>query len=294
MENYLDKTPDNVKIIVPKDHEEWIKIKETTIGGSEIAAICGLNPYVSPYSVWAIKTKRKSFPELNLVMKRGKYLEQAFANLWADENNFKIIEDSVPDVLYVDKDYPFLSVTPDFRAININSEIVTAEVKTTFTRKDTPLPAWIMQLNWGCGFTGDKIGHIIWEYGDPRVVYMHQQIEFDHDMFSMIKSYAIDWWNQYVVNDVEPSPTTVNDIMELFPKEIPDKKLIASSEVAQYWYEATELSREISELEKKREELIAKIKIYMEDAAMLTYEHQVLCTWKTSKRGSRTFRFIMP
>ena len=33
--------------------EEWTALRSTTIGGSDAAAILGLNPYKSPYALWA-------------------------------------------------------------------------------------------------------------------------------------------------------------------------------------------------------------------------------------------------
>lgn len=42
--------------------EDWAKLRSTTIGGSDAAAILGLNPYKSPYALWAEKTG-KVIPE---------------------------------------------------------------------------------------------------------------------------------------------------------------------------------------------------------------------------------------
>ena len=42
--------------------EEWTALRSTTIGGSDAAAILGLNPYKSPYALWAEKTG-KVIPE---------------------------------------------------------------------------------------------------------------------------------------------------------------------------------------------------------------------------------------
>ena len=36
--------------------EEWTKLRSSTIGGSDAAAILGLNPHKSPYALWAEKT----------------------------------------------------------------------------------------------------------------------------------------------------------------------------------------------------------------------------------------------
>ena len=40
-------------------HEEWLRYRKTGIGGSDAGAICGLNPYVSPMSVYFDKTSEE-------------------------------------------------------------------------------------------------------------------------------------------------------------------------------------------------------------------------------------------
>ena len=36
--------------------EEWQKFRNAGIGGSDVATICGLNKYKSPFQLWAEKT----------------------------------------------------------------------------------------------------------------------------------------------------------------------------------------------------------------------------------------------
>ena len=36
--------------------ERWLEIRRGSIGGSDAGALLGLNPYNSPYSLWAEKT----------------------------------------------------------------------------------------------------------------------------------------------------------------------------------------------------------------------------------------------
>ena len=40
---------------VLKDHEEWLKNRKR-IGGSDAAAVLGLNPYMSNLELWQVKT----------------------------------------------------------------------------------------------------------------------------------------------------------------------------------------------------------------------------------------------
>lgn len=56
---------------------EWLKLREgANIGGSDVSTICGLNPWESPFTYWAKKTKRiESNFEPNEAMEWGTLLE---------------------------------------------------------------------------------------------------------------------------------------------------------------------------------------------------------------------------
>lgn len=47
-----------IKKIPHEDHEEWLAIRSKYIGGSDAGTVVGLNPYNSPYALWAEKTDR--------------------------------------------------------------------------------------------------------------------------------------------------------------------------------------------------------------------------------------------
>ena len=61
------------------NHEEWLKNRKNGIGGSEIAAAIGKNPYMTNVELWELKTGRKKrktfqiFPILNTVHRQSHY-----------------------------------------------------------------------------------------------------------------------------------------------------------------------------------------------------------------------------
>lgn len=56
--------------------EDWLKERRKAIGGSDAAAIIGLNAYATPYTVWADKTGRLPEKPDNEAMRQGRDLEQ--------------------------------------------------------------------------------------------------------------------------------------------------------------------------------------------------------------------------
>lgn len=49
----------SIEMTVLKSHDEWLKNRFNGLGGSEISAVVGLNPYLNNITLWEYKTGRK-------------------------------------------------------------------------------------------------------------------------------------------------------------------------------------------------------------------------------------------
>ena len=67
----------------------WLEARRGSLGGSDAAAVLGLNPYASPYSVWAEKTGRVPDKPDNEAMRLGRDLEDYVAARWQEETGKK-------------------------------------------------------------------------------------------------------------------------------------------------------------------------------------------------------------
>lgn len=67
------------------------KMRRTGIGGSEISAIVGLNPYATPIDVWRSKVEGHEVEETG-PMRRGRFLEEGVAQWWAHEKGAALRE----------------------------------------------------------------------------------------------------------------------------------------------------------------------------------------------------------
>lgn len=105
--------------------EEWLNIRKGSIGGSDAAAIVGLNSYSSAYSVWA--EKRGLLPEKddNEAMRQGRDLEEYVARRFEESSGKKVRRCNA--VIYND-DYPFAHANIDR---DIVGEDAGLECKTT-------------------------------------------------------------------------------------------------------------------------------------------------------------------
>ena len=76
-------------IIRPATHEEWLEVRKSGIGSSEVATIVGLNPWETPYQLWRRKRGLDAPKPENFAMKAGHYLEDAVSRFWADETGHR-------------------------------------------------------------------------------------------------------------------------------------------------------------------------------------------------------------
>ena len=92
-----------IKQIKRPDRAQWLVLRRSYIGGSDAAAVVGLNPYVSAYSLWC--EKKGITPDFagNLATAVGEYLEEFIAKRFEEEtgkkvrrNNFCIFNEDYP------------------------------------------------------------------------------------------------------------------------------------------------------------------------------------------------------
>ena len=107
------------------DHDEWMALRSETIGGSEIGAILGLNPYASAYSVWCQRTGRTAPFEGNLRTRIGTALEDTVARLFTEETGIQVQRSNF---IWYNSDFPHMHASPD--RLSVHGKIG-LEIKTT-------------------------------------------------------------------------------------------------------------------------------------------------------------------
>lgn len=90
--------------------EQWLEERKKTVGGSEIGAILGLNPYQSAYTLWAERTGQIKAFDGNLMTKVGTHLEDMVAQIFEEESGCKVHR---TNFIYRNDRFPALHATPD-------------------------------------------------------------------------------------------------------------------------------------------------------------------------------------
>ena len=107
------------------NREEWLKDRKKGIGGSDAAAIIGLNPYSTAYSVWADKLDLVPPKQDSEAMRQGRDFEDIVAHRFMEATGKKVRR---KNSIIRNPKYPFAHATVDRLVVGENAGL---ECKTT-------------------------------------------------------------------------------------------------------------------------------------------------------------------
>lgn len=250
------------------------------IGGSDVAAILGLNRYKTAYEVWEEKKHNIKTFEGNQATEWGKKLEPVIIAHFEYLNNVKVFDNNAR---YISKEFDFIGCHPD-GICTINNENVLIEVKTVSTDAykfwGNSLPMeYYCQVQHNLYVLGLKKAKFIYLVLDSRF-YSEIDVNFDADYVAEQNKYLVEWWNEYIVGEKTPIKTVTD-----YEKENPEIQMVeADEETAQKHTELIELKAKIKELEAQKEVIEDFLKLKIGDATDLMYGLNTIATWRPSVR----------
>lgn len=208
----------------------------TYCGGSDIAAILGIDPHKSPLDVWAEKTRRL-VTEASAEMEAGNDHESAIITGYRRRlMRLELVDDVVypgPGTLLSPKDRR-RGATPDAIALHRGYGKIGAQAKFVGygmapewgDEEDGPdgvPPNVIVQVTWEALHIREVLGvraevaHVAADIGTDRRVY---EVPIDDSMISDLLDAFADWWRRHVVHDEMPivSNRDRDTIGRLFPR----------------------------------------------------------------------------
>lgn len=183
-------------------HEEWLAERRKSIGGSDAAAIVGLNHYVTPYALWADKTGRLPDQPDNEAMRQGRDLEQYVADRFTETTGKRVRRHTA---MFYNPDYPFAHANIDRAVIGERAGL---ECKTTsvmnlkkFRNGEYPENYYVQCVHYMAVTGWDRwyLAVLILNQGFHWFVIERDQAEIDALMQA-----ERDFWNTYVVPDTPP------------------------------------------------------------------------------------------
>lgn len=289
------------------DHAEWLKIRQTGIGGSDIAAILGISKYKTAYDLYLDKV---GDPDLSRAPAGeaaywGTIMEDVIANEYSKRNAVKIQRFNY--VIRSDK-YPFAIANIDRAVINPDicgrvmmkdGKLTTdrlLEIKTAseylksewgFDGSDEVPEYYNTQCQWYMGITGVHQCDLVVLIGGNQ--YKQYTIHFDEELFEIIIEAASDFWNNHVLAGVPPEATTLENAKHKWRNVDPDSifEIVEEEHVSliEKIYDKRSL---IKQSESELEELQTQLLNIVQDKEVIQMDGDTIATYKTQK-GRCTF-----
>lgn len=285
-------------ILRPQSRKEWLDIRRSGIGSSEVATILGLNPWETPYQLWRRKIGIDPDKAENFAMRAGHYLEDAVSMFYQDETGNEIIKASAGDWIIRNNEHPYLQVSPDrtfwlpgLPKSNGNKGIL--ECKTTQMEVDADnVPQhWFAQLQMQLGVAELPKGALAWLTMGRTFGY--RNYDFDPDFYEYMVEEVTRFWVDNIQGKQEPLLRNVDDVLLRNPRHEAGKVVVADREMVDTCRSLLEVKEELSALDTRKKELEEVVKMAMGDAEALvapaeaTGRTLTIATWKAAKESHK-------
>lgn len=273
--------------------EQWQTARRMGLGGTDAAAIAGVNPFVTPLDVYLAKTGQAAPLVPNEPMKWGTLLEDLLAREWARQHGRTVRRVG----LIRDAAHPHRIASLDRIVLQPGTLRAQSiwEGKTTAARNDRDwatglwgefgrLPAnYLCQVTWYLGITGLELAHVACLLGGQRLVEV--TVPFDPDLYQALAQDADAFWARHITACQPPEPT-VQDLprlAQLYPELVEDPvELDQAAQDAVALYAAGKAQAKALEDEQKAHELVIKTALKTHQIGMANGTPVV--TWREQPR----------
>lgn len=267
-----------------ESHEEWLKLRSQYIGGSDAAAVVGLNAYASPYSLWAEKTGRVPGFSGNLATEVGTYLEEFVAQKFAQETGKKVRKCNQS---FLNSEYPFAIANIDREIVGEDAGL---EIKTTDSLNLKKFKGGEYPANYYCqmvhylAVTGKKRWYLAVLIGNREFKLF--VLDRDEAEIEALMSAEEEFW-RLVRNDTPPavdgSEATTKALSAVYANSNDAVVDLHSFGMDMRRYMA--LKNQIKELETAADEIVNRIKVTMGEAGRgECAEYKI--SWKSQSRNT--------
>jgi putative phage-type endonuclease len=275
-------------------HDEWLEWRRKGIGGSDVAAICGLSRYKSALEVYLDKIGEIPPKEDNPKMKAGRILEPVIADWFTEETGIRVQKQNC---IFQSKEYPFMLANIDRWVIGENAGL---EIKNTseYNRNDwfdgqtEVIPTeYQLQANHYMAVLGAERWYVAVLIGGWD--FQWRVIERDDHLIANLITIEQAFWQHNVLGRNLPQVTAQDT--DLLNKMYPTSKG-TTLEISEIYYDLIktllDTKKGLKQAEEAHEDAKNKVKKLMGENELALWQGEKLCTWKTNSRGSRVFKII--
>lgn len=271
------------RIPLPASRYEWLEMRRSGIGGSDVAAIVGLSKWRTPTDVYNSKIEDPVDND-NASMEWGRRLEPVIREKYAEAVGMSV---DTPPFMFRHQEHKFMIADVD--GIRADGRIV--EIKTART-----------QQGWGEDGTDEipdyyktQVQHYMTVLGatscDVAVLigasdFRIYTIEHDPELEELLIDAENEFWNEHVVPQVPPPPVTLDEMKVAFP--VSKKAAVeCTDDIWEHVEKLALVTDQLEELKEQEKKHKAAIQAAMGEADTLSHLGQIVATWKSTKAVAR-------
>jgi len=139
--------------------EEWLKLREGTIGGSQVGAVLGLSPWESPFTCYLkLRGEIPSAVPENDAMRLGTLMEAPLIEMFKYKHPEFDVDANCGT--WAHDDYAFFTANPDAILTDMQGRKGILEIKTSSSFWSEPPAHYMAQVNWYLWIMGFDYAYI--------------------------------------------------------------------------------------------------------------------------------------
>ena len=267
--------------------QEWLRERKNYLGGTDLAAICGLSPYRTALDVYLDKTSDDIAENTNSAMRWGTLLEDVIAKEYAQVTGYDV--EVEPNTIY-HPEYKFLAANIDRwvdRWVNNGTHIL--ECKTTSFLKakewgdlgtDQIPESYLVQVAYYAAICDvPKVDIAVLIGGQDFRIYTYMK---NNNLEDKLIKIAYNFWYNHIEKRIPPKCINIKDTFNLFPQSN-NKEITAKEDILAKLEELKKTRASEEEIQKTIERLKVEIQEFMRDYDVLIDEKgNIVATWKNT------------
>jgi len=266
-----------------KNKQEWLMERKSYIGGSDLGAIAGLNPYRTALDVYLDKTSDDIACETSPAMRWGTLLEDTIAKEYAEVTGYDV--EIEPNTIY-HPEYEFLGANIDRWADN-KRRILECKTASFLKAKEwgdlgtdqIPESYLIQNATYSAVCNVPVVDTAVLIGGQDFRIYTYNR---NKELEEKLIKIACNFWHNHIEKRIPPKCVNTRDTFNLFPQSN-YHEIVAEDNIIEKLEQLKNAKEEESRIADTIEKLKTDIQEFMRDYdVLIDNQGNVIATWKNT------------
>lgn len=277
--------PEVVADTASMNRTEWLAARRFGIGGSDAAAILGVSPWQSRYSLYLDKTSAEPVQKSETAaMRFGNIMEPVIAELFAERANVTVVKDTN---LYRHPEHEFMLANLDGVVSTTGGDAdALLEVKTSRYQWNRVPDYYVSQVQHYMAVTNMPVTYVAALFNGEEFTYF--EVPRDEAYIDRLVNLEGEFWQsvqKQLQPDIDGSEATYNAIRKQYEAEA-GSGVELDADIAQLIEERAQAKTLLEKYEAQVREAESKIMTALGQAEFGTIAGKSVVTWKAQTRSS--------